>query len=511
MPIQRRFCLANAARAATERLSRALATFRGDNRGSIVVAFAIWATVLLTVSGGAIDASRVYSAQQSTQSALDAAVLSGAQGILIANLKSEDEIGAVVRSFFEENVKTYDVRAESVEIVVGKEDVTATAMIDIETPFFSMARVPSVKFRVHARAEIAPLNLEIALVVDTTGSMQINGHVGNVTNALNDLITDLEPLAPKLALVPFAETVNLGEHWKPSWIDIDGRSPTHGILFDESKGQVKHHDMFAKLNLSWNGCVEMRPVPYDISDEPPTSANPSTQFVPFFSPAINPYGNYFKNGYVNLGGIGVVRDPKRYSLDNLAKIKDPNRQGDYDPVSNCPLNSIVPLTSDYSAIRYAINGLVYDGGTNIPSGMSWGWHVLSPGEPFTEGASYSDKHSRKIMILVSDGKNDMIVETNGYGMFYDGRLGQSKKTWNEMTPLVNARMDKLCQNIKDAGVTIYVVSYALPTNAETELHKQRMDKCASSPESHFDAATPDALRSSLARIVQLETPVRLAE
>ena len=47
----------------------------------------------------------------------------------------------------------------------------------------------------------------------------------------------------------------------------------------------------------------------------------------------------------------------------------------------------MPLTNDKSVIDTAIDGMLsyYSTGTFIPTGLVWGWHVLSPTEPFTEG------------------------------------------------------------------------------------------------------------------------------
>ena len=38
----------------------------------------------------------------------------------------------------------------------------------------------------------------------------------------------------------------------------------------------------SNLGLSWRGCVESRPAPFDISDAPPVSGTGASLFVPFF-------------------------------------------------------------------------------------------------------------------------------------------------------------------------------------------------------------------------------------
>ena len=55
-------------------------------------------------------------------------------------------------------------------------------------------------------------------------------------------------------------------------------------------------------------------------------------------------------------------------------------------------------------------------GTFIPAGLMWGWHVLSPGFPITQGTkpgdTYYDK-TVKAIVLLSDGDNDVHAERNG--------------------------------------------------------------------------------------------------
>lgn len=481
-----------------------------DERGTIAVMFGAAASFLLLAAGGAVDVGRIYGANQRLQSALDAAVIAAARGILIENLTAPDSIQANVRTMLVENLKVAMSVPITLDVSVEERAVEALASVQLDTPILALAGIRSMKTNVRSRASIAETNLEVSLVVDTTGSMKINGHVGNVTSALSDLINDLEPLAPKIAMVPFSEMVNIGPAYQSSWIDLDGRSPTHGVMFDETSGPVIHHNLFSSMGIEWGNCVEMRAQPYDVTDDPPVSSNPSTLFVPFFGPAVLPFANYLKAGYQNIRGVGVVRDRTRYIPSNRASITDPGHPGDfYTPNANCNRNPIIPLTTDYGQIRSRIASLDFDGGTNIPSGLSWGWHVLSPGEPFAQGAAYGTLDTRKVLVLLTDGQNDMKVEANGFGMFYDRRMGQSGTSWIAMTPLVDARMDLLCKNIKASGVGIYIISYALGDTAETAKQKARMDKCASSPESHFDAENPAELRRALVNIVRSVTPITL--
>lgn len=498
-------------RLASRRIAGTIRRFGDETGGAILVVFSLLAPVLLMFAGAAIDLSRTYSTAQRAKMALDSAVLAGARSLIVKDLAHPEEMTEKVRAYVFAQLPRETFEGGNVTVTVNETSVTATAVALQRTPFLAIASIPDFKMPLRSVAALAKIDLEIALVVDTTGSMRVNGHVPGVTAALNDLVTDLARIEPKFSLVPFAETVNLGSNREDSWIDIAGLAPTHGLMFDESARRVVHHDLFRQMGVQWSGCVEMRGLPYDVLDTPP-SADARTKWVPYFGPAINPFANYLASGYRNVSGIAVVRDPARYSPGNLARVADPGHPGEnYDPQSNCPRNPIIPLTSNAGTIRDGINSLDFDGGTVIPAGLYWGWATLSPGEPFTEGVPYGKRNSRKIMILMSDGKNDMMVEYNAYGIFYDKRLGQNGASWNNLSSAIDARMEALCTNIKNEGITLYVVSYALGDDRATQAHKAKMDACATRSDYHFDAKNPDALRDSLRKIVENETPLRLTE
>ncbi len=60
--------------------------------------------------------------------------------------------------------------------------------------------------------------------------------------------------------------------------------------------------------------------------------------------------------------------------------------------------------SDPTTVINSINSMQAEGGTNIQTGAVWGFRVLSPSEPFTQGSAYGGATS-KIMIVMTDGEN----------------------------------------------------------------------------------------------------------
>ena len=111
----------------------------------------------------------------------------------------------------------------------------------------------------------------------------------------------------KIAVVPFAASVNVGSsHAGDSWMDTTGIGKYHayeqkcyangGTLNSSGACSVSvgtainNFTLFNSLKdssgnaITWGGCVEARPEPYDVQDDAPSTGNPSTMFVPMFAP-----------------------------------------------------------------------------------------------------------------------------------------------------------------------------------------------------------------------------------
>src|SRR5262249_4143486 len=83
------------------------------------------------------------------------------------------------------------------------------------------------------------------------------------------------------------------------------------------------------------------------------------------------------------------------------------------PNMGCP-RPIYPLANanNKAAIKTQIDAMIaYPAtGTFIPSGLEWGWHVLTSGIPYTEGVKPTDLYygeTVKAIVLFTDGENDI--------------------------------------------------------------------------------------------------------
>ena len=358
---------------------------------------------------------------------------------------------------------------------------------------------------------------------------------GAATSLVNMLMTQdtSDPDMIKIGVVPFEGTVNIGSNYvasPPWWVDWStqaqaywngrnfdapsgwpsGTRPGHGWLFDQL------HQ--ANSSLSWAGCIEMRREPYDILDTTPDTSLPNTLFVPFFwpdEPDRNSSGEYmsspdtrYNNNYSSgtssyytytyhnnyLGDkiapsagssrpANAQKYPEKYKYTNssnkavwhsgkLANATSfPYSAG---PNRGCP-QPTVPLTNSKTTVTNLLSNLVaYPAmGTFIPTGLVWGWHLLTPNEPFTQGVAPDDEDydkTVKAIVLFTDGDNSVTGASNhnesyfsGYNYVSKGRLGTTSNA-TTATSNLNTRTEALCANIKNDGpddhkIRVYTITF----------------------------------------------------
>ena len=116
--------------------------------------------------------------------------------------------------------------------------------------------------------------------------------------------------------------------------------------------------------------------------------------------------------------------------------KDTSPPYESGPNTGCP-QAISPLRNAASkaAIKSSIDAMIaYPGtGTYIPTGLIWGWHLVSPGIPYTEGLKPGDQYydkTVKAIVLFTDGDNSVTGISNHNKSYFSafnyvarGRLG----------------------------------------------------------------------------------------
>lgn len=491
------------------RLVRGLIGRWADDRGNVAITVAI---AMLPISFGtlaAVDLARGASARVQLQDALDAAALGAAR----STSNDPAMLQASGERLLRQNLalgSDFELMSSSFRFGEGNR-VLASAQIRVEPYVAGMIGAPNMDINVSTDVVRAGMKLEIAMVLDNTGSMDQNNKMFYLKDAATKFVSKMEeaskgasePNTIKISLVPFSHTVRLSPslYRNAAWIDQNGVSPINNEIFTTAEGTqwANRFTLFQQLGESWAGCVESRQAPYDVQDTPPSAG--ATLFTPYFAPdepdvKADWYFDSFPHNYlsdeVKKGADWRVR------FGNLAKYNksfrtDPNK----GPNTGCNISTIVRLTTDFSALRTAINQMNASGSTNIPIGLVWGWHTLAPMAPFNDAVPYrTDKH-KKIVVLMTDGLNEIRqIDTpngstyTGIGHARQGRIIKADGTPmnqntsdQDRTAALDHRLSLLCNNMKAAAKDIEIYTIRVEVNSGSS---NVLRNCASSPDNYYD-------------------------
>ena len=378
----------------SSRARKALTAFRRDDRGNAALMVTLALPLLMLSIGGAMDYARALDARARLQSAVDAALLATASHRLANAGISDGELLAYFRRMLREARDKRLQKKLQLDVAgaaLTREDDVLQARVSgtFTTTFMRLAGIDTMPIGVTSETRAGFARLEVALVLDVTGSMARRGGSGSTklaelklaakefVDTIANRFGNASPELFRLAIVPFSQYVNVGTRYASAdW-----------LLYRPADQQSRNR--LARRGIVWEGCVGSRQAPWNTRDE-----SYAVHKVPIVM-------KYPRNTNFS------VRQPRGYRLERRLR-------------NFCP-PPILPLTSaidDKATIEAAIDGLEADGWTYIPAGLMWGWRVLSPGEPFTEGAddeTVKSENVRKIIILMTDGANTRApVQSSGW-------------------------------------------------------------------------------------------------
>ena len=506
--------------------------------GNVATIFAMALMPITILSGGAVDVSQAMNARSRLAEAMDAAALAvGGQ----VNL-TDAEVTQVAWDYINANYPAREIgTVQALNVSVNRDTGTViiTGQSEVQTAMLGIMGMDAITVNWESEVQQSRQALELAMVLDNTGSMG-----GSKIRALREaalLLTDVlysngDPDRLSIGLVPFAATVNVGtQHERAWWLDPDGENPIHGewqsgddddprveiCKFRNNgsircnnrrftdRGFVTHWDLFDDLrNTSWEGCVEARALPLDIEDVAANPSRPETLFVPFFAPD-EPDADDYDNNYISDTGGRIARgwlngafdldlDAVLAILADATKYDGANPSGG-GPNSGCTTTPITPMTNHRRTIEDAIRDMDASGTTNIPNGIGWGVRVLSPQAPFTEGAEYGDRNTLKAMVILTDGDNvmrggngELLSEYEAYGYARHGRLGLTTSSSNQLADALDERTAAACRYAREQGIRVYTITFQVNSSSTREL----MENCASHPSLYFDSPSSSALREA---------------
>ena len=395
--------------------NRALSTLRrftAHQSGTTAITFALSVVPLMLAGGSALDYMRYSRAETAMQAALD----SGALAVAAATALSSDARIEAGKAAFNRNVTIagIDADATTVTFTLDGNTVKASGKLVIPSGFMQIAGISAMGVDVATEIRIPEgKKAEIALVLDYSGSMEeiSGGQVKYVAmkNAATKLVTDLASANP--------DNVKIG--LVPFSHHVYATLPAAHV---KDKGKTG----------TWTGCTQDRLYPYNLQDTTPTTSDAT------------------KWGQA------------------ISKVHAADGCGAY-----APKHLVVrPLTDDFDGLREQLDDMRPYAWTHIALGAEFGYHLLSPNAPFSEGADYTDTDVQKIMVILTDGRQTEPA-------FGDGARNVAQGESN---------LTAICKNAKASGITIMTVAFDL-RDADT---RKRLKGCATDADRHFFIAEDSA-------------------
>jgi Flp pilus assembly protein TadG len=258
--------------------------FRRSERGNVATMFALALVPVFGVIGAAIDYARVSEVRAQLADALDAGVLAVGSQSNMTDEKAYEIINDWITAHLGDK---YTGMWKLDSATVGDDgSIVATASGTVDTTMARVLGIYEMPISVTSEAIRSLGKVEVALVLDNTGSMRgtkltkLKDAAAALVESLAESTTEPEDL--RIALVPFSQTVNVGSQYQNAkWIDNNAVSPVHDDIFDKNFNRFA---AFNKMKRNWAGCIESRPYPYDVEEGVPTASIPETLYVPYFAP-----------------------------------------------------------------------------------------------------------------------------------------------------------------------------------------------------------------------------------
>jgi Flp pilus assembly protein TadG len=200
-----------------------------DRRGSIAIVFALALLPLIAVAGAAIDYSRASSARVSAQKAIDSAALAAAA---LRNA-TMDARATVAEAVVNESLSDFSLKGISFTTVVSEDDsggIFVGIEVEVPTTLIQVLGLETMKISATATA-MPPSGAEIALVLDTTGSMRndMDALRNTASNFVRTVFASASPDSLRMSVVPYVAAVNPGRDFllASGAVDVEGDNRWH--------------------------------------------------------------------------------------------------------------------------------------------------------------------------------------------------------------------------------------------------------------------------------------------
>jgi Flp pilus assembly protein TadG len=351
----------------------ALSRFRKEEDGSLFVFGMVLFILMIMVGGIAVDVMRYEQRRVALQQTLDRSVLAA------ASLTQDLDPEVVVNDYMDKA----DLQQYLTDITVTEglnfRNVDASADAGLNNFFMQMVGVPTFTVPADSGAEQRINNVEIAMVLDISGSMLTNSKEQNLKNAAKEFVdtvlTNDTDNRIAISMVPYNGQVNLGPHLRAKF----------NATVPSGNANVQ--------------CIDLPASVYSTVTMSRTLAMPMTAHADTFSSTTQ------NTSYTAIQGHSV-------NANNI--------------ITNnwCPpyaQNFVRVMSSDIPTLQSQIDALQVVGATSINAGVRWGLTLLDPAQrplitelvnegqvhPDFQGRPYDwdDEEAMKVIILMTDGEH----------------------------------------------------------------------------------------------------------
>ena len=491
--------------------ARVFSGFIKARHGNIAMLFGLLVIPLIAAVGLGIDTSRNAFVRTQLNEAADAALLAAARAHLTDSDMSMTEAEAIAQKYFDANkISEAGVTVQDVALAHdSSSDVyTLTTTATVRSTFMAAVGRGPASLSILSEAKAARARpLEVALVLDTTYSMK-GKKLADLKKAAKDMVDSLmdDASAPvKIGVVPFSNYVNVGlDVRNQSWLDVENDSTTYKQncwnTYPNSKQvncrQVKStctktersncRKVKKTCTRTRDGVSETYDCSYEQCDEKKSSSSCMKEVCDEDKGKPVKKCNTQKKEKKWRGCVGSRDYPLNVHDTDYRKNRVPGLMN-----LNCG-KPLQPLTADKKAVVKAINTMNPNFETYIPAGLAWGMRVLSPGDPFSEGDTFSDadlEAGAKVLVLMTDGAN---TKSPTYPKHDGGNAG-----------LANDLTEELCEELRAMKYVVYAIAFEVTDSTIKSL----LQSCATREENYFDATDSeklsDAFRDSTVSMMEL--------
>ncbi len=330
--------------------------FLTDKRGTVAMLFAAMLVPIVAFAGAAVDYARTLKIRTVMQAAADAASMAAAT----ASAPTTQHRVLIAQQVFAANAKLSQFGLDATpSVTVTPGNVQVSANVSVPTVFMKMVSIESMPVRVRSGVATAGKTLELAMMLDVTGSMQ-GQKIADMKWAAKDFMDIVMPEGggnspTKIALVPFSNRVNAGDFAAA----VTGLSATRTTTRGRGWRRRTQTDHLIT-------CVTERQGYDRYTDEAPEA------------------GSYV--GPVNPGS---------------------STSSQYSGSGGCSIPEVRPLSNDRDDLRDHIDSFTAAGGTAGHLGTAWAWYMLSPKWnsiwPGHHAREYGEGTNIKAAVLMTDG------------------------------------------------------------------------------------------------------------